>query len=121
SLDRWLEKHEAEKFDVYRANLGDGFKVIAPHLYLWFHEFEKNDEAFLQGLSPELKSILRRQIDWEIWGLYCQRHWMNEEQVIQHLKRMVKVKKVLDPSLNESRLIKEIEEIFRDYFRLSRH
>lgn len=121
SLELWLNKHEAPGFDVYRENLGEGFKIIAPHKYLWFHNDVSNDEAFLKGLAPEFKSIIQRQIDWEIWGLYCQRHWMDEDQVIQHLGRLIKVKKVIDPSLNEKGLMKDIQDNFRDYFRLSRH
>lgn len=120
SLDLWLKKHESGSFDVYRENLGESFKIIAPHLYLWFHDDVTRDETFLNELKPEFKSIIQRQIDWEIWGLYCQRHWMKEDQVIQHLSRLIRVKKVLDPSLNEQQLMGEIEENFRDYFRLSR-
>jgi hypothetical protein len=120
SFDMWLKNYQRKDFDIYRADLGSAFKIIAPHKYLWFIHDPAADEKFLKDLSLAHQKIIQRQIDWEIWGLYCQRHWTNEKQVIEHLARLIKVKAVIDPTLNYETLLQNIQEIFRDYFKLSR-
>lgn len=120
ALENWLQVFEQPNLDIYRADLGSDFKLLAPHKYFWFSRHAETDREYLLNLLSDHKMIVSRQVDWEIWGLYCQRYWMNEDQVVTHLSRLIKVKAILEPSLNERILLEEVETAFRSYFKLSR-
>lgn len=87
ALDLWVVKVFSPDFDPYHAKLGEGFKILAPHCYLWFH-FDNQDKAFLESLNEMERAIIKSQVDWEFWGLYCQRYNLNREQILAHLKRL---------------------------------
>lgn len=89
ALEIWLQHVFKPGFDPYHSKLGEGFKILAPHCHLWF-QLENKDGEFLAGLSQMEKEIIRAQINWEFWGLYCQRYAINRQQVLNHLERLQK-------------------------------
>ncbi len=113
SLGRWLEEARKPEFDVYHADLGGGFRILAPHLYLWFHhDREAEDRKLLEGLTPDERSLIERQIAWEVWGLYCQRPWGQAQQMLEHLSRLTKVRAVLRPGFDEVRENEQLQALF---------
>ena len=108
-LDSWLLHIGKKDFDVYHEKLGEGFRVLAPHLHLWYFN-ENGDDDFLDRLSPIHKKIIKRQIDWEIWGLYTQRHCMSPDQSIKHLSRLILVYGHLAPEINIAEMSQKIKE-----------
>lgn len=90
AIEIWLKHVFKPGFDPYHSDLGEGFKILAPHAYLWFH-LENRDKEFLDSLNEMEKEIIRAQINWEFWGLYCQRYNLNRQQILDHLHRLLKV------------------------------
>lgn len=89
ALENWLQQVFKPGFDPYHARLGEGFKILAPHCHLWFH-LENNDKEFLNESNQMEKDIIKAQINWEFWGLYCQRHNIERDQILNHLNRLQK-------------------------------
>jgi hypothetical protein len=115
SLHRWCAEEQSPGFDVYHADLGDAFRILAPHLYLWFrHDREARDRRLLAELLPEERRLVERQIDWEIWGLYCQRHGLRTSQVLEHLARLTAVRAALAPGFDEAREREVLRALFRE-------
>ncbi len=113
SLGRWMAESKNPEFDVYHADLGEGFRILAPHLYLWFyHDREAQDRELLKGLLAEERVLVERQIDWEICGLYCQRHLIQTTEVLVHLERLIKVRAVVAPGFDEAVEMKNLRALF---------
>lgn len=110
SLDQWASRFHENGFDVFRANLGEGFKIMAPHCYVWFQKHE--DRPFLQNTSDWEKQLLKRQIDWEVWGLYTQKYLPEQTTVKEHLKRLAFVYRYAAGLPEAMRLEKEISLVF---------
>lgn len=86
ALDVWRSLVLKKDFDHFNNNLGEGFKLLAPHCHLWFHL--SDEKRFLEGLSEFERGLIKAQINWEFWGLYCQRYLLNRNQILEHLKRL---------------------------------
>lgn len=108
-LDSWFHHIGKKDFDVYHEKLGEGFRVLAPHLHLWYFN-DNSDDDFLDRLSPLHKKIIKRQIDWEIWGLYTQRHCMSPDQSLEHLSRLLKVYGYIAPEISITEMTQKIKE-----------
>ena len=101
-------------FDTYRANLGEGFGILAPHCKLWFHNLE--DVTYLKNLKPLELEILLAQIDWEICGIYAQKFHLPEKQSLEHLRMLIKVQALALNLESEQKLISELTLLFeRDF------
>lgn len=109
SLDLWANQVFTKDFNPYRAPLGEGFWILAPHLHLWFEEGD--EKTFLRTLSEFEKEVLRSQIDWEFWGLYTQRLY-SEQNVLPHLERLLEVLHLIAPDEVQS-LEREISLVFK--------
>ncbi len=113
SLRRWMKEFRSPEFDVYHAEMGEGFRILAPHLYLWFHhDREARDRELLESLLSEERALIERQIDWEIWGLYCQRSWLRATQVLEHLERLTKVRAAILPEFDEALEMEQLRALF---------
>lgn len=88
SLTKWLELAHKGETDFYRKDLGQGFRILAPHCQMWD---EIDVPTFVLQLTEIEKMIIKRQIDWEIWGLYVQRHWLDRNQSMRHLSNLRKI------------------------------
>jgi hypothetical protein len=110
SLDLWREHFHRPEFDVYRSRLGPGLKILAPHCHVWFQVHE--DRAFLQDLSEQERRLIRRQIDWEVWGLYTQKFHPSQTTVREHLKRLTFAYRYVAGEIEAIRLEKEISLVF---------
>jgi hypothetical protein len=86
TLGTWLSS-APWRDDLYHDHFGEHWKFLNPHLYLWF---EKNDEQLALNVSELEKNILKRQIDWELFGLYSQRLWLDMNSVNRHVERLEK-------------------------------
>lgn len=93
SLEKWSQLRLEEGFDIYKAHLGEGFGIMAPHCKLWFHTEE--DISYLKNLTPIEKEILLAQIDWEFCGIYSQKMYLPQKQNIEHLGRLFKVRNIV--------------------------
>lgn len=110
ALDEWASRFHVENFDVYREKFNDGFKIMAPHCYVWFHKHE--DRPFLQSITDWEKQLLKRQIDWEVWGLYTQKYLPEQTTVKEHLKRLAFVYRYSCGIPEAIQLEKEINLVF---------
>jgi hypothetical protein len=110
SLDLWASQFSQDGYDVFRANLGEGFRIMAPQCYVWFQKHE--DRPFLQTLSDWEKQLLKRQIDWEVWGLYTQKYLPQQDTVKEHLKRLGFAYRYAAGLPEAMRLEKEISLVF---------
>ena len=88
-LRDWDVKRTRPDFDVYHADLDEGFKILYPHQHLWFHT--DSFQSFFQERDQFEKKLIKRQIDWELWGLYTQRFYISRESMELHLSRLLKV------------------------------
>jgi hypothetical protein len=88
SLDVWINQVFKKDFNPYRSLLGEGFRILAPHLHLWFEEGDEKE--FLQSLNEFEREVIKGQIDWEFWGLYTQRYYLSTPEVRTHLFRLLK-------------------------------
>jgi hypothetical protein len=86
TLGTWLSSAPWRE-DLYHDHFGEHWKFLNPHLYLWF---ENNDANFTRAVSEFEKNILKRQIDWELFGLYSQRSWLDPENILIHINRLEK-------------------------------
>jgi hypothetical protein len=86
TLGTWLSS-APWRDDLYHDYFGEHWKFLNPHLYLWF---EKNDDLLAPHVSDFEKIILKRQIDWELFGLYTQRMWLDMKSVNLHVDRLEK-------------------------------
>jgi len=93
SLEKWSRVRLEKDFDIYRAHLGEGFGILAPHCRLWFHTQE--DTSYLKKLTQLEKEILLAQIDWEICGIYSQKMYLPQRQNKEHLGRLLKVRNIV--------------------------
>ncbi len=89
ALEMWLLQVFKPGFNPYHSKLGEGFRILAPHCHLWFH-LENTDKEFLDGLNQMEREIIKAQINWEFWGLYCQRYNIDRQQILNHLNRLQK-------------------------------
>ena len=97
SLAKWLELAIQGETDFYRKDLGLGFRILAPHCQMW----EQIDvPSFVLRLTEIEKMIIKRQIDWEIWGLYVQSHWLDKNQSAQHLTNLSRVYKYVNGEID---------------------
>lgn len=108
-LDRWLEIIKPG-IDIYQAPLPEGFRILAPHCYLWFHF--RDDNELLVTLTQQEKDLVKTNIDWEYCGLYTQRFHMNCVQVREHLNRLVKVYEMVSSKEESKRLELDIALAF---------
>jgi len=110
AVDNWAKAVFEKNFDVYHADLGEGFKLLAPHCHLWFH---LNDETeFLKATDVFEKRLFKAQLNWEFWGLYTQRFHLNREQILAHLKRLQKAYNVIASTEEKERLERDIALAF---------
>jgi len=87
------DKVHAEQIDIYHYNFLPGFSILFPHFHSWFedeHEIES-----IQKWSLFQHQILKRQIDWEFWGIYTQRFYLPQEIYENHLERLLKVYRII--------------------------
>lgn len=110
SLNRWSLNFSEKNFDVYRADLGDGFGVMAPHYKLWFSS--PNDVVVLSQLEGIEREIFLSQIDWEICGVYAQKFHLPKDQVRFHLEMLLKAKEVALSSHGEKAEFPYLEILF---------
>lgn len=113
ALARWMKGAISPGFNFYEEDLGEAFKLLAPHLYLWFRDRPQYDIHFLESLSDFQKKIILRQIDWEIWGIYCQRYWIDEKRSLTHLDRLFRVSEVLDKDRDNHQLRLKFESLLK--------
>jgi len=114
SIDHWSENVFENNFDTYRANLGEGFGILAPHCKLWFQSLE--DVSYLKHLTPLELEILLAQIDWEICGIYAQKFHLPEKQSLEHLRMLIKVQALALNLESEQKLISELTLLFEGDF-----
>lgn len=88
SLHKWSKLAHSGETDFYRKDLGIGFRIIAPHLQMWEPD---QFSTFFSNLNAKEKMIIKRQIDWEIWGIYTQSYWLNKEQSETHIQNLSKI------------------------------
>ena len=88
ALKSWDLERQSQDFDVFQTKLHQGFKILYPHQHLWFHS---SSELVFENLSNFEKKILKRQIDWEIWGIYTQRLFLEKVSIETHFIRLMKV------------------------------
>lgn len=110
ALDEWKKRIFTPGLDIYQTDLGEGFKILAPHLYLWFQS--KDERPFLQDLGENDKKIIRRQIDWEFWGLYSQRYHLDHKSIEAHMKRLIIPYKYVAGQEEAERLERDIALVF---------
>lgn len=111
AIETWLKHVFKPGFDPYHTKLGEGFKILAPQSNLWFH-LENRDKEFLDSLNEVEKEIIRAQINWEFWGLYCQRYNLNRRQILDHLNRLVKVYVCISSKEESEKLERDIALAF---------
>jgi hypothetical protein len=87
ALKAWDFERQSKDFEPFRAKLPVEFRILYPHQHLWFHS---SSEISLENLSKFERQILKRQIDWEVWGLSTQRFFLDKENIKTHLGRLMK-------------------------------
>lgn len=92
-IREWDKLKGVRGFDVFHTKFSPGFKMLFPHQHLWFHTLSESEE--LSDFSPLARKIIKRQIDWEVWGIYTQRYWLAEDNMLAHLNRLMKVYETL--------------------------
>ena len=86
TLGTWLA-NAPWRDDLYHDHFGEPWKFLNPHLYLWFEK----DELISTNVPNDFeKKVLERQIDWELFGLYTQRSWLDQESIKHHINRLQK-------------------------------
>lgn len=91
-LYSWDNVHR-DKIDIYHYDFLPGFSILFPHFHPWL-ENESEVEA-IQKWSIFQHQILKRQIDWEFWGIYTQRFHLSRDIYENHLERLLKVYKII--------------------------
>jgi hypothetical protein len=109
SIDMWINQVFKKDFNPYRSSLGEGFRILAPHLHLWYEEGDERE--FLQSLNAFERDVIKGQIDWEFWGLYTQRYYSAGPKVRTHLLRLLKPLYQLS-SIEADALRSEIDLVF---------
>lgn len=109
-LESWLKEIGKPGFNIYETDLTSGFKIMAPHCYLWFHH--QDESSFLEGLNDFQKAIIKRQIDWEFWGLYAQRFHLNRNSIVEHMGRLKQAYKFVSSAEEYERLERDIALAF---------
>jgi hypothetical protein len=110
ALDNWSSAVFEKNFDVYHSDLGEGFKLLAPHCYLWFEL--RDDSEFLRSLDAFEEKLFKAQFNWEIWGLYSQRFHLNHDQILEHLGRLKKAHAIISTKEEIERLERDIALAF---------
>jgi hypothetical protein len=109
SLDLWTTQFFKKDFDFYRAPLGEGYWILAPHLHLWFEDGDERE--LILNLTAFEKEIIKLQINWEFWGLYTQR-LHSQKNVHFHLERLLKLLSLI--SSDEADLLRrEVSSVFQ--------
>lgn len=85
------------------------WKYLFPNFHIWS---EKDDE-YLSSLNEEQLEILREQIKWEFWGVGCHFYWLEQQVAINHLERMLKVYKKINPSAEDLKAMETILNFIR--------
>ncbi len=89
ALRNFVQLKKNHDFKFFETELHPYFKVLYPHQDYWSDEV--HNPIFIGQLSSLEKLILKRQIDWELWGLYTQRYWLTLENMKTHLERLMKL------------------------------
>lgn len=97
-LNNWLDS-SPWRDDLFHDDFGAKWKIIYPHKYLWF-EHDRNELPL--ALTDFEQKIILRQVDWELWGLYTQRYFLQRESVEIHLQRLKKM--LIHFNLNQKNL-----------------
>ena len=108
ALDLWVGEVFKQDFNPYRASMGEGYWILAPHLHIWFEEDER---SFFQNLNAFEKEVMKAQVEWEFWGLYTQRLYQ-KNNVLPHLERLLNVLSLISPN-EASSLEREISLVFK--------
>lgn len=110
ALVKWQRKVVRGEQDFYHVDFGIGFRIIAPHLQLW----KEIDPKEISELTDTEKKIMERQIDWEIWGVYTQRHWLRKDLSLRHLRNLMNIYACVKQE-DQSSLFKMIEDSFNTH------
>jgi hypothetical protein len=110
AIDNWVRLIQGPAFDIFQADLGEGFKILAPHCYLWFEN--RDNSEFLKKLTPFQKDLILSQIDWEFWGLYSQRYLVWGDSPLRHMERFTRVVELLSSKEAATDYQREIQLTF---------
>ena len=99
-----------KEIDVFHEDFGEGFRILAPHCYLWFHRMDES--FFLKGLNEFEKNVVKAQIDWEICGIYSQKYQLEKESILLHISRLKKVHSFISTKDELKRLEFIIQRLF---------
>lgn len=108
-LVAWNLKRLDEGFNVFQSELPDSYKVLYPHQFLWFNQSDDADVQFLDTLNSFAKNVIKRQIDWEVWGIYSQRFWLENKSMKVHLERLMRVYECVANQSEQNRTLRLIE------------
>ena len=112
SIDNWKTKILKKKIDIFHEDFGEGFRILAPHCYLWFHSMDES--FFLKGLNEFEKNVVKAQIDWEISGIYSQKYHLERESISLHISRL----KMVYSFISNNEELKKLEFIIHRLFYL---